>query len=114
MSDTPRFQWSKMSPDRGEQIVVRGDDYKQWVLDIEGAKQQLPKVEEKPMIVQKMEEFVEDPKVDMSKAPICPVHKKPMRKGKFPGSWYCPTNINTDKHGEPIWCKEKPDIKTWV
>jgi len=109
MTDYARFQWSKFSEDgRSEQVVVRGDDAVQWAEDIKLAKKQL----EQKTIAQKMEEFIDEP--DMSKAPMCPIHKKAMRKGKFPGSWYCPTNVNPDRNGEPQWCKAKPDLKSWV
>jgi hypothetical protein len=106
--DSPKFQWSKMSPDRGEQIVVRGDEYKQWVLDIEAAKQQLPKVEEKPKIVQQMEEFVGDTTPPVS-GHICP--KNPnhgemkyrsgisAKTGKPYSFWSC-----TQKNLDGSWC----------
>jgi len=109
--DQPRFQWSKFSPDgRSEQVVVRGDDEVQWAEDIKKAKAMLPQVafpnDEGPIATK--------PEVSQAKAPICPEHKKPMRKGKFPGSWYCPTNINPDKNGTPEWCKAKPVLTEWV
>lgn len=74
--DSPKFQWSKMTPDRNEQIVVRGDEYKQWVLDIEAAKQQLPKEPMKP-IEKQMEEFIGGTSAEPT-VPICGVHGTPM------------------------------------
>lgn len=38
----PKFQYSRMSPDRSEQIVVRGDDYTEWKSNIELAKSVVP------------------------------------------------------------------------
>lgn len=107
MSDYARLQWSKMSADRGEQIVVRGDEYKQWVLDIEAAKQQLPKTEPKP-IEKQMEEFVSAPPEPAT--PQCPKGHGDMKyrsgisakTGKPYGFWSCP---HKDEFGN--WCGEK-------
>jgi hypothetical protein len=35
-------------------------------------------------------------------APLCPVHHKPMKPSRKPGSFYCPKQI-----GEGIYCDEK-------
>ena len=46
----------------------------------------------------------------MSEIPICKIHQKPMREGKF--GWYCATK---DAQGQ--WCKEKftpPPVQTPV
>ncbi len=106
--DYPRFQYSEFSPDGSKgQIVVRGDDPVQWAEDIKIALKVFTKVE--PTKMEKaMEEFIDEPKVDMSHAPLCPVHKKPMRQGKYPGTWFCATPIGEDEKGNKIWCKEKP------
>lgn len=74
MSDT-RFQWSKMSPDRSEQIVVRGDEYAQWIQDIKDAKTVLPDVAfpndiGKPMAT--------TPEQAQTEVPKCGVHGTPM------------------------------------
>lgn len=37
-----KYQWSKMSPDRSEQVVVRSDDVDEWFRLIENAKGVLP------------------------------------------------------------------------
>lgn len=39
-----RYQWSKMSPDRSEQVVVRTDSYDEFIESIKLAKGVLPQV----------------------------------------------------------------------
>lgn len=34
----PKFQWSLFVDGKTEQVVVRGDDYTQWVLDVEAVR----------------------------------------------------------------------------
>ena len=107
--DQPRFQWSKFSPDgRSEQVVVRGDDEVQWAEDIKKAKAILPQVafpnDEGPIATK--------PEVSQEKAPMCKVHNKPMRMGKYPGSWFCATPVG-EENGKKIWCKEKPFTPKW-
>lgn len=116
MKDYPTYQWSRFSPDgRSEQVVVRGDDAMEMEEQIKIARSWLPKElvkafpDDEPGKPMAQAHDVGEPK-----APMCPVHKKAMRKGKFPGSWYCPTNVNPDKNGEPQWCKAKPVLTEWV
>jgi hypothetical protein len=43
----------------------------------------------------------------MADAPICTVHKSPMRQNANNGSWFCPR-----KNGDS-WCSEKMSKKQW-
>lgn len=99
MSDTT-FQWSKMSPDRSEQIVVRDDDPIAWVENIAIARKVLP-----------VEPFPNDPPggpaaptvTTQAAAPLCPKHHKVMTKGKY--GWYCQSKDDSEVKG---WCRQKP------
>lgn len=99
MSD-PRFQWSKMSPDRSEQIVVRGDDYPQWLQDIKDAKSVLPDVAFPNDLGRPM---ATSPEQAQEQTPMCPKHNKPMTKGQW--GWYCKTKDDTQPKG---WCTYRP------
>lgn len=105
MSDYSKFQWSLMSGDRAEQVVIRSDDPVEWAENIKLAKKQMETM--KP-VEKKMEEFIEEHKVDTSKVPVCPIHHKPMRMGKFPGSFFCATKL---ENGD--WCKERGKSTKW-
>jgi hypothetical protein len=114
MKDYPTFQWSRFSPDgRSEQVVVRGDDAAQWAEDIKVAKDVLPKALVKAFPDDEPGKPIAQAKDEgESKAPICKVHNKPMRMGKYPGSWFCATPIG-EENGKKIWCKEKPFSPKW-
>ena len=106
-----KFQWSKMSPDRGEQVVVRDDDWEQFLISIEAVKQHMLKVEEKPKIVQQMEEFIGDttPAVSGNICPKNPNHGEmkyrsgiSTKTGKPYAFWSC-----TQKNPDGSWCGGK-------
>ena len=124
MTDFPRFQWSKMSPDRSEQVVVRGNDdrsdNRDLVLDIEFAKGLLPKkdfTEEGPTTQELQEEMktkeaeIESPSPKV--VPLCSAHNIPMKwkpagvsltTGKpYTGFWTC-----SNKNEDGSWCRAKP------
>lgn len=105
--DQPKFQWSLMSPDRSEQVVVRDDDYKLWVLGIIAARGLIPK---KP-IEQKMEEFVGDttPPASGHICPNNPSHGEmkyrsgvSAKTGKPYAFWSC-----SQKNPDGTWCGGK-------
>lgn len=100
MSDSPRLQWSKMSPDRSEQVVVRGDDKEQMEKDIEWAKGILPTVAFPNDVGRPM---ATPPEQAQEQAPVCPKHNKPMAKGQW--GWYCKTKDDTQPKG---WCTYRP------
>jgi hypothetical protein len=87
-----------MSPDRSEQVVVRSDDEVEWAELIEIAKKQLPKVG--------FPNDVGAPQatVGQQEPPICKVHNKPFRKGKY--GWFCATKLE-----DGSWCKQHPPVE---
>lgn len=108
MNDTPRFQWSKMSPDRSEQVVVRGDDYVQWTQDIKDASVILPKV----AFPNDSGNIATPPEKAQEEAPKCGVHGTPMtlkpagvsKAGRaYPAFWSCGM-----KNADGTYCRFKP------
>jgi len=94
----PKFQWSKMSPDRSEQVVVRGDDELEWKKNIETAKGMLPQSKAFPDDTGPLA----TPQTHVqAEVELCPIHKKPFREGKF--GKFCATKMPDES-----WCKEKP------
>jgi hypothetical protein len=38
-------------------------------------------------------------------APLCPIHKKPMKQSQY-GGWFCPQKVaDDDGSGKPVYCK---------
>ena len=73
MSDK-KYQWSKMSPDRSEQVVVRSDDVDEWYQLIEDARGVLPTVgfpNDSGATATPIEKTQEE-------SPMCGIHKIPM------------------------------------
>ena len=99
MDKLAKIQWSKFSPDRSEQYVIRVDTYAELEQIKEFVLKDLPKAG-KP--------FPDDegvsataPEQVQSKAKLCPVHHKEFRNGKF--GWFCATKLDDNS-----WCKQKP------
>jgi hypothetical protein len=46
-----------------------------------------------------------DSSQDTGGAPLCPIHKKPMKPSQH-GGWFCPVKIaEDDGSGKPVYCK---------
>lgn len=99
--DFPRYQYSRMSPDRSEQIVVRSDSWDDIAQGIEIARNTLPKSAAFPDDEGRM---ATPPEKVQQGVPVCPIHKNPMtlRNGKFGEFWSC------GKKDNGVWCKYKP------
>lgn len=93
-----KYQWSKMSPDRSEQVVVRSDNYDEWLEAIELARTSLPNV---PFPNDIGSPTATPPERAQNEVGICPVHKKAWRQGKY--GMFCASKLP-----DGTWCKEKP------
>ena len=100
MSETDKkYQWSRFSPDRSEQIVLRTDNFEEFKEDILRLKGLLPQTAAFPdddggavaTPVSRVQEAVG----------LCPVHKTPFVNGKF--GMFC-----NKKNDDGSWCKQKP------
>lgn len=110
-----KLQWSRFSPDRSEQYVIRHDDEKEFDLLVAKYKGLLPKAKAFP-------DDEGDIAVSIAQiqppAPVCPLHKIPMKyrsgiskAGRAYAFWGC-----SQKNPDGSWCKQtsKPKIKEGV
>lgn len=100
MTDYAKYQWSKMSPDRSEQVVIRSDDPVEWAENIALAKKQLPTP---PVVQQAFPDDSGNMATPAPAIPVCPIHKKQMTQGKW--GWYCKTPDPSKPKG---WCTYRP------
>ena len=84
----PKFQWSVFLNGKEEQVVIRGDDWEQFVLDVEAVKGEFLKKEKLPFPDDI--DIPEDTSLDEAvEKNICPIHKIVMteRQGQY-GTFY--------------------------
>lgn len=93
----PKFQWSKFSPDRSEQFVIRTDDYTELIEKRDAVIKLMPQGRPFP---DDDGDMATPPEAVQATAPVCPTHSKTMTKGKW--GWFCKSKV-----GEG-WCKYKP------
>lgn len=98
----PRFQWSLFPHGKeGEQVVVRGNSFEQFILDIEEVKRQFMGVGEAKVVVPAQEP------VETSSVRVCPncgssmEHKGGEKNGKAWGGWFCTNRCGAT----PVWDK---------
>ena len=99
----PKLQWSKFSPDRSEQYVVREDDEKEFDRLVLKYKSVIPQGKAFP-------DDTGDHATPQAKVqagvPMCPKHNKPMTNGKY--GWYCQSKDPDEPKG---WCRQKPPVE---
>jgi len=93
-----KFQWSKFSPDRTEQFVIRTDDKTEFDELVAIYRDELPKAAAFP---DDEGRYATPPGKVQKAVQVCPVHHKPFREGKF--GMYCATKME-----DGSWCKEHP------
>lgn len=93
----PKVQWSKFSPDRSEQFVIRVDTWEELVIlknKVEGVLPQSNAFPDDTGHLATPQDKVQE------ETPVH--HGKPMTKGKW--GWYCKTKLE-----DGTWCKFKPE-----
>ena len=93
-----KLQWSKFSPDRSEQYVIRSDDEAEFDLLVEKYKAKVPQKNAFPN--DEGQVAVSPDKVQES-IPSCPLHNRTMKESKY-GGFYC-----TFRMPHNTYCKEK-------
>lgn len=103
-----RYQWSKMSPDRSEQVVVRTDSYDEFIESIKLAKGVLPQV----AFPNDSGNIATPPEKAQEEAPKCGVHGTPMtlkpagvsKAGRaYPAFWSC-----GQRNADNTYCSFRP------
>lgn len=95
-----KFQWSKFSPDRSEQIVIRTDDQEEFTKLIDDARGILPTGKAFP---DDEGNRAHAPEQTQQHVPVCPKHNKMLTKGQW--GWFCKSKDDTQPKG---WCTYKP------
>lgn len=98
LTGVKKFQWSKMSPDRSEQIVIRTDNKDEFSQLIDEGRGLLPTTKPFP---DDEGNKAHTPEQTQPEGSVCPVHKKQWTMGKF--GLFC-----TTKNDDGTWCKQKP------
>lgn len=108
MDQTNKYQWSKFSPDRTEQFVIRTDDWEELRMKIGLVRGMLPTTESFP----NDEGYkAHSPQQTQPAVPTCGVHGTPMKwlegtskAGKHYAFWSC-----GQKNADGTWCNFKPE-----
>lgn len=103
LTKIPKYQWSKFSPDRSEQFVVRTDDLNELWKTRDEVINRFPAVDSFPDDIGHSKATT--PEKVQQEAPKCGVHGTPMslRQGQYGNFWSCGT-----KNADGTWCKYKP------
>mgnify|MGYP001582437305 CR=1 FL=1 len=94
----PKIQWSKFSPDRSEQYVIRVDTYQELEELRTFVLKDIPKDRAFP---DDTGTIATSPEKVQSVVQVCPVHNKPFRNGQY--GWFCASKLP-----DGTWCKNKP------
>lgn len=96
----PKIQWSKFSPDRSEQYVIRVETYEELKELREFVLKDIPKTKSFP---DDEGDIATPPSQVQEKAKMCPIHNKVLSPSKFDGGFYCATKDKVTGK----WCSTK-------
>ena len=98
MENTPKLQWSKFSPDRSEQYVIRLDSWEEFVILKDKIMGEVPKTEAFPDDVGSPTATPQEKVQEQAK--MCVLHNKEMKARR-------------GKNGEVFYSHARPNGDTW-